>query len=45
MGNENSNKADKTNDLFGGSIVPENLSIVDLGNENSNKVDKSAVPK
>ena len=45
MGNENSNKADKTNDLFAGSKVPENLSIVDLGNENSNKVDKSAIPK
>ena len=45
LGDENSNKADETNDLLGGSEVPENLSSVDLGDENSNKVDKSAVPK
>ena len=41
LADENSKKADKTNDLFGSSEIPENLSSVNLGDENSNKVHKS----
>ena len=32
---------ENSNDLLGGSEIPENLSSVDLGDENSNKMDKT----